>query len=74
MTVSINYMYILPHLKPIHEMICRVEIVSLFPKYEVIKPLPMYDCIVHGTVTTVPEDNLLNPLDVLKCEWASRWV
>lgn len=48
------------------------KIISLFTDYEVIKPLPMYDCIVDGVVMTVSGDNLLSSLEVVKWEWACQ--
>jgi hypothetical protein len=46
----------------------------LFINYEVIKPLPRYDYIVHDVVMTNFEDKLLSPLEVLKCKWDFQWV
>lgn len=50
------------------------EVVSLFTNYEVIKPLPRYDCIVDGVVMAVFGDNLLSPLKVLNCKLVCRWI
>ena len=73
--VNVNYLWIIPHLKLVHDMIyARKKIDILFTNYEVIKPLPRYDYIVHGVVMTCSEDKLLSPLEVLKCKWDFQWV
>lgn len=46
----------------------------LFANYEVIKPLQRYDCIVDGVVITDSGDNLLSPLEIVKCERTCQWV